>query len=256
MSLCPGLTPTPCERRTAYGATHHPCDLFFNGAIDDVRIYNRALTQARRSVTQTRPNYSAPVRVLYCLHMRSKVFAFVIAAATIALVGGAVYAQNQTTPDIDAGSQARYQNQQFNFSLNYPADMTVSEDQETAARKPSPSRTRRAASNSRSRSIPYSNGQSRRKRLSDIRPCSDRIRSGRHALRCRRLRGRHCASLVHQEPCHVRNHRAQRRRALASLPPPNLALQLTPRFSPSAPGTNHHDNAAPNLIASSETSTP
>ena len=59
--------------------------------------------------------------------MRSKVFAFVIATATIALVGGAVYAQNQTTPNIDAGSQARYQNQQFNFSLNYPAGMTVSE---------------------------------------------------------------------------------------------------------------------------------
>ena len=27
-----------------------------------------------------------------------------------------------------AGSQARYEDQQFNFSLNYPADMAVSED--------------------------------------------------------------------------------------------------------------------------------
>jgi len=59
--------------------------------------------------------------------MRSKPFAFAIAAATIVLVGGGVYAQSQTTPDTDAGLQATYQNQQFNFSLNYPADMAVSE---------------------------------------------------------------------------------------------------------------------------------
>jgi hypothetical protein len=43
-------------------------------------------------------------------------------------VGAGAYAQNQTTTDIGAGSQARYQNQQFNFSLDYPADMTVGED--------------------------------------------------------------------------------------------------------------------------------
>ena len=60
--------------------------------------------------------------------MRSKFLAFATAAATILLVSGGAYAQNQTTPDIGAGSQARYQNQQFNFSLNYPADMSVSED--------------------------------------------------------------------------------------------------------------------------------
>ena len=59
--------------------------------------------------------------------MRSKFLAFATAAATILLVGAGVYAQSQTTPDIGAGLQARYQNQQFNFSLNYPADMAVSE---------------------------------------------------------------------------------------------------------------------------------
>jgi hypothetical protein len=58
--------------------------------------------------------------------MRSKFLAFATAAATIVLVGGGVYAQNQTTPDADF--QARYDNQQFGFSFNYPADMTVSED--------------------------------------------------------------------------------------------------------------------------------
>lgn len=58
--------------------------------------------------------------------MRSKFFAFATAAATILLVGAGVYAQSQTTPDGQA-EQASYENQQFNFSLNYPADMTVSE---------------------------------------------------------------------------------------------------------------------------------
>ena len=59
--------------------------------------------------------------------MRSKLFAFTIAAAIVVLIGGGVYAQSQTTPDVQA-EQASYENQQFNFSLNYPADMTVSED--------------------------------------------------------------------------------------------------------------------------------
>ena len=61
--------------------------------------------------------------------MRSKLFAFILAACTIVLVGASVYAQGQATPATAADvSQAEYQDQQFNFSLQYPAGMTVSED--------------------------------------------------------------------------------------------------------------------------------
>ena len=61
--------------------------------------------------------------------MQSKLFAFVLATCTIVPVGASVYAQSRaghaTAPDV---SQAEYQDQQFNFSLQYPAGMTVSED--------------------------------------------------------------------------------------------------------------------------------
>ena len=61
--------------------------------------------------------------------MRSKLFAFVLAACTIVLVGASVYAQSQAARDTAADvSEVEYQNQQFNFSLQYPAGMTVSED--------------------------------------------------------------------------------------------------------------------------------
>jgi len=61
--------------------------------------------------------------------MQSKLFAFVLATCTIVPVGASVYAQSRaghaTAPDV---SQAEYQDQQFNFSLQYPTGMTVSED--------------------------------------------------------------------------------------------------------------------------------
>jgi hypothetical protein len=60
--------------------------------------------------------------------MRSKFLAFATAAATILLVGAGAYAQTKLPSD--TGSQARYENQQFGFSLAYPADMTVSEDRD------------------------------------------------------------------------------------------------------------------------------
>ena len=61
--------------------------------------------------------------------MQSKIFAFVLAACTIVLVGASVYAQSQAAPATAADvSEVEYHNQQFNFSLQYPAGMTVSED--------------------------------------------------------------------------------------------------------------------------------